>query len=547
MKASKYMVAIGFALGLGACATQPADLMLLGGKIYQVDSAWTVAEALVVRHGKVLYVGTANEAKKKYKAAQTIDLSGSYVYPGFADGHCHFLGYGRTLFNADLTDANSLQETLERLHSFFGPSTTGWIQGRGWDQNRWADLDGAYPSLHLLDSLYPNQPVALRRVDGHALWVNSKALEMAHIHGNTRIEGGEIPLDATGQVLGILIDNAMEPVLALIPENMKERDQEAMLKAQKNCLAVGLTFLHDAGLPLADVLMIDEAYRQGQLKLRIYQMIANDDEALAHFERAGPIVSDRFWVRSIKCYMDGALGSRGAWLNAPYADAPGTSGLQLTPTETMRTTLKRALGMGFQVNTHAIGDRAVAHSLELYADVLPQANDLRWRIEHCQVIDPSALPLFAAHGIIPSVQPTHATSDMAWAPHRLGTRLEGAYAYQSLLGVHGWLVGGSDFPVEQINPLLGFYAAVARQNTQGMPQGGFLPRQALSRKDALMAMTIWPARGAHLETCLGSLEPGKWADFVVLNTDLMEAPLGQIPSASVLATYINGELVFEFE
>lgn len=526
------------------------ETIVSNAKIYSVNANFSIYEAMAITNGEVVALGTSKEISELYTTKNTINANGLPIYPGFADPHCHFLGYARTLFNVDLVGTKSQEEVLKRLVDFFGDETSawkpsGWIHGRGWDQNDWAQSGwnvNSFPAKDALDKLYPNNPVALRRVDGHALWVNSKALEMAGITAETRVVGGEVVLDSRGKPTGILIDNAMDLVLNLIPENIKERDEEAVQKAQENCFAVGLTFMHDAGLPLQDVLFLKEQYANEKLAIRLYQMISNEEAAVDYFAENGPIETDNFWVKSIKCYMDGALGSRGAWLKQPYHDAKGSTGLQLTDNDAMKSLLQKALEMGFQVNTHAIGDSAVANTLNLYASFLQQDNDLRWRIEHSQVVDKTDLEIYKQYNIIPSIQATHATSDMYWADERLGERIEDAYAYKDLLNTNGWILNGSDFPVEGINPLYGFYAAVARMDQEGYPDGGFQKENALSREDALKAMTIWAAKGAFLENELGSLEPGKKADFVMLERDIMEIPEKEIFSTKVSQTYINGKL-----
>ncbi|MBI1185673.1 amidohydrolase family protein [bacterium] len=525
-------------------ATQ-LDLLIENAVIYTVDSQWSIMNEMAIDNGKIVALGKTGELKPKYTYQSVLNLEGQVVYPGFIDGHCHFLGYARTLLNVDLTGTKTMREVLQKTKTFFNDSNSTWVQGRGWDQNDWPYP--VFPNKDSLDAIFPNRPVALRRVDGHALWVNSMAHKMAGIDAETQIAGGEVLRDERGEPTGILLDNAADRVLNLIPENVKERDEEALAKAQNNCFAVGLTGLHDAGLPLSDVLFLQQLYQQNKLHMRLYQMIANNEEAIRYFEENGAINTPNFKVSSIKCYMDGALGSRGAWLKAPYHDNPGNSGLQLTNHDQFLETLHRALAMGFQVNTHAIGDMAVWQTLTGYAAVLPQGNQLRWRVEHAQVVDTADYPMFRAYNIIPSVQPTHATSDMYWAAERLGDRLPTAYAYQNLLQCNGWLVGGSDFPVENINPLFGFYAAVARQDQSAFPATGFQTENALSRKQALLAMTLWAAKGAFMENETGSLQPGKYADFVVLNGDIMRLPLQQVFNVKVLKTFVDGNMVYQME
>lgn len=533
---------------LTAAKPEFVDLIIKNAKIYSVDSGFTKAEAIAIKKGEIVFIGSTVEVEKQYKSINVEDLNGAFVYPGFADPHCHFLGYARTLLNVDLVGTASQEDVIEKASDFFGENPEGWVQGRGWDQNDWAESGwdvSQFPSKEALDKAFPNNPVAFRRVDGHALWVNSKALKMAEIRAALKIEGGEVVVDENGEPTGVLLDNAADLVLNIIPENIKGRDAEAIQRAQQNCFAVGLTFLHDAGLPLNDVLFLKEQYEQEKLKMRIYQMISHEEETVDYFEANGPINTDRFWVRSIKCYMDGALGSRGAWLKKPYHDAGGQIGLQVTQNDAMRLLLQRALRMKFQVNTHAIGDMAVKNTLNLYSEVLDGNTNIKWRIEHSQVVDVEDLAMYAKYSIIPSIQATHATSDMYWADERLGDRIETAYAYQDLLKTNGWILNGSDFPVENINPLYGFYAAVARMDQEGYPEGGFQMENALTREQALRAMTIWAAKGAFLESELGSLELGKKADFVILEKDLMTAPINELYKLKVLRTYINGEQVYK--
>lgn len=517
-------------------------MVMHNAKIYTVNSDFALAQAMAISDGKILAVGTNEAILADYDADEKVDLKGKAVYPGFIDGHCHFLGYGRILFDVDLVGVKSFNEMVSRTVDFFGSSPSGWVKGRGWDNTIWENK--AFPTKDTLDALYPNTPVVLRRVDGHAALANQKALDVAGITAITKVAGGDILLDSLGKPTGMLIDNAVDLVMNQIPEQVKARDAEALQKAQANCFAVGLTSVVDAGLPLADLLFLQQEAKAGKLRMRVYQMASHDSETVAYFKEHGPLREGRLSIQSFKCYMDGALGSRGALLLEPYSDDSTKLGLQLTPTAEFHELLQTAKAMDFQVCAHAIGDSAVRVVLNGYAQYLEPDNDKRWRVEHAQVVHPNDIATFGQYGILPSVQSTHATSDMDWADERLGNRISTAYAYQTLLKQNGLLVNGSDFPVEGINPLLGFYAAVARKDADGSPENGFQMENALSREQALKAMTIWAAYGQFAEHEKGSLEKGKLADFVVLDQDIMTIPANEILQVKVLQTAISGETVY---
>lgn len=521
-----------------------ADLIITGAVIYTVDSNFTTAEAMAIAKGKILAVGTNDEITGKYAADLVYDLGGKAVYPGLIDAHCHFLGYGMgRLKRADLTGTRSIEEVVERVqqhHQKF--PDLYWIEGRGWDQNDWDDKQ--FPDRKSLDELFPDIPVMLTRIDGHAALVNSKALVLAGISAETKIEGGDI-LKENGLITGILIDNAMQLVYNVIPEAGAEEITRALLLAQDDCFAVGLTGVHDAGLETEQVKIIDSLQHAGKLKMRINAMLSPTQENLDTYVDGGPYITDRLSVRSIKLYADGALGSRGALLIHEYSDDPGNRGIMLTPPDTIRSICQQAIDDGYQICTHAIGDSANRMMLHLYGEFLQGPNDLRWRIEHAQIVAPEDLYLFGKYSIVPSVQPTHATSDMYWAPDRVGQeRIKGAYAYKQLLDELGWIPLGTDFPIEKINPMLTFFAATARQDADGYPEGGFQSENALSREEALRGMTIWAARAAFEENKKGSLEPGKVADFVVLDADIMAIPLAEVLNVNVMKTFIAGQQVY---
>lgn len=519
-----------------------ADLLLHNGVIYTVNDSFEVADAMVIGGGKIIAVGSESVLRKEFSATEEINLQGKPVYPGFIDSHCHFYGYGLTLRQADLTGTKSADEVIAVLKKHQMQFPSALIQGRGWDQNDWDRKE--FPDKHILDRAFPETPVYLTRVDGHAAWLNSKVLTMLGIQSDTIVTGGEIIADAQG-VTGILVDNAMSLVEKILPPVGHQEQIQALQAAERDCFAVGLTMVGDAGLDKDVVLLIDSLQKANKLHMNIYVMLNPTQENIDHFINKGIYQTDRMNVRSVKLFADGALGSGGALLIESYSDNPVNRGVQLSSTEFLTQTCRLAYEKGYQINTHCIGDSAVRLMLTIYSRFLPENNDLRWRIEHCQVVHPDDFVLFGQHRIIPSVQTTHATSDMYWAGDRLGEkRLRNAYAYKTLLDQNGWLANGSDFPVESINPLLGFYAATTRKDLKGFPPDGFQKSDALSREEALRAMTIWAARAAFRESETGSLEPGKAADFVILDHDIMKADDLEIPETKVLQTYIGGVIVF---
>jgi predicted amidohydrolase YtcJ len=530
------------AMTLG-CRKDTDNLLLSNGVIYTVNDAFEIADAMVISGDRIVAVGNAPRLREKFTISREIDLGGKPVYPGFIDPHAHFFGYAMNLRQADLTGTTSVAEVIVRLKKHQETYPAAWILGRGWDQNDWENK--VFPDKYMLDRAFPDTPVYLTRIDGHAAWVNSAALSLADIKTGQTVKGGEILTDNRGYT-GILLDNAMALVEKLIPVTGHRDQLLALQAAEKNCLQAGLTMVGDAGLEKEMVVLMDSMQQAGQMKLRIYAMLNPSRENLEYFLPKGPYRTDRLIVRSVKLYADGALGSRGALLITPYSDDPQNRGLQVSTADYLTNTCKLAYENGYQVNTHCIGDSAVRLMLDIYSRFLPENNDLRWRIEHAQVIQPDDFPLFAVYGIIPSVQATHATSDMYWAGDRLGQkRLTTAYAYKTLLAQNGWLANGSDFPVESINPVYGFYAAVARKDLGGNPPEGFMKEEALSREEALRAMTIWAAKACFEENKKGSLESGKLADFVVLDQDIMKVEEGEIPKTRVLGTWMDGIPVFQ--
>jgi hypothetical protein len=520
---------------------QQVDLIITNAKIYSVDANFSVHQSMAVSNGKVVALGESNQILEKFSSKQILDLNGNPVYPGFIDPHCHFLGYGTGLNNAWLAGVGTWAEVVDRLIEHHKKYPTEWILGRGWNQNEWDIKE--FPTKDLLDKAFPNNPVLITRVDGHAAIANSKAIEMAKFNPDTTIAGGEL-IKVKGKLTGVLVDNAIDLVRSLVPEYSQAEKEEALNNAQRNCFAVGLTSVGDAGTNLVDVLMYDKLQQEGKLQMRINAMLHPTQENFDYFLSKGVYKTPSLSVRTIKLFADGALGSRGALLIEPYSDAPKNKGLQLETREYLTEVCKKAHDAGFQVATHCIGDQAVRLMLDVYTEFLELGNDSRWRIEHAQTVHPNDLPRFGNLSIIPSIQTTHATSDMIWAVDRLGKRIETAYIYQDLLKQNGWIPNGSDFPIEDINPLYGFYAGVARKNRSGFPPNGFQTENALTRVQALRAMTIWAAKVAFEENEKGSLEPGKVADFVVLEKDLMEVPQDELFNLKVEKTFVNGKEVY---
>lgn len=527
---------------LAACSQKPkADLILFNGTIYTVDSSFLICKALAIKDGKILETGN-DDLLSRYDAKEKIDLGGKAVYPGFIDGHCHFYGYSTDLVKCALFGTKSFDEVIEKVKTFSQTNKFSWILGRGWDQNDWEKKE--FPSKEILDSLFPGIPVYLMRIDGHAILVNQKALDISGINTTTKIPGGEVEIK-NGKLTGILIDNAVDSVKKYIPEFSDELKSEALLTGQKNCFEVGLTSVTDAGLEKEKIDLLDSLQKAGKIKMRINAIITYDDDNKRHYFKKGKTKTDYLNVSSFKIYADGALGSRGACLIEPYADKANHYGFLLHEIAALENAVKEIYEQNFQLCTHAIGDSANRLMLNLYGAVLKNKNDRRWRIEHCQVIDSTDFNLFNQYSIIPSVQPTHATSDMYWAGERVGKeRIKSAYPYKQLLEQNNLLVNGSDFPVESINPLFGFYAAVVRKDQNYFPKNGFQMENALSREEALRALTIWAAYAAFEEKEKGSLEKGKFADFVILNNDIMKCPAESIYKIKVLSTYSNGEKVF---
>ena len=536
-----------------SCGTATkVDMIVHNAVVYTVDSSFGTVQAMAIKDGKIIATGTSNKMLREYQANEKLDAEGKFIYPGFIDAHAHFFGYSRGLQTVDLTGTKSWEECIERIIHFitkdsitksrYGQKGT-WIIGRGWDQNDWEDKN--FPEKEALDKLFKNNPVLLTRIDGHAAIVNQQALNIAGITAGTRLTGGDIE-EKNGRLTGILIDNAIDLVTSKIPGPGVKETKEALLAAQKNCFATGLTTIDDCGLNYQDLDVIEQLQKTGELKMKLYVMLSDHPSNYNFLFKRGIVKTDRLHVRSFKVYADGALGSRGACLLKPYSDKPAQSGFLLSNREHFDSVANIIFDKGFQMCTHAIGDSGNRVILNTYGKYLKGKNDLRWRIEHAQVISQNDFSLFGRYNIIPSVQPTHATSDMYWAGDRLGKERErGAYAFNDLLKQNGWIPLGTDFPVEDISPFKTFYAAVVRKDEKGWPENGYQRENALSRENTLRGMTIWAAKSNFEELEKGSLESGKYADFIILDKDLMKTAEPELLTVQVLKTFVNGEKVYE--
>ncbi|HTE27001.1 amidohydrolase [Flavitalea sp.] len=519
-----------------------ADLIVKNAMIYTVDSAFTIVQAMAIKDGKIIATGTNESILTDFDSRTIDDLDGKSVYPGFIDAHAHFMGYGLSLNTVNLVETTSWQDVLDRVSKFAQNNKEGWLIGRGWDQNDWQLKQ--FPTNESLDSLFPDRPVLLTRIDGHAAIANKAALNLAGVQNGMRISGGDI-VSINGKLSGLLVDNAVDLVSSKIPAPGAQQIKTALLGAQQNCFAFGLTTVDDCGISATDTQILDSLHKTGDLKMKVYAMLSDDKRNFDYLFAKGKIKTDRLNVRSFKVYADGALGSRGASLLADYTDRPGWKGFLLSNPAHFDSVAAILSQKGFQMCTHAIGDSGNRTILNTYAKYLEPENDLRWRIEHAQVVNPADFEIFGRYNIIPSVQPTHATSDMYWAEERLGPqRVKGAYAFKDLLKQNGWIPLGTDFPVEDISTFKTFYAAVVRKDAKGWPAEGYQVENALTREEALRGMTIWAAKSNFEENEKGSLEKNKSADFIILDQDLMNAAPGDLLKLKVLKTYINGEKVY---
>jgi hypothetical protein len=537
--------------GLLACAPKPdaADLVVVNAHIYTADSAHWTAEALAVKGGRIVFVGSQSGAMK-YKGDSTKieDVAGATVVPGLTDAHGHVVNLG--LRGIDLMGTATYDEVIAKIAERAKATPKGeWILGRGWDQNDWPEK--SFPTHDKLSAAVPNNPVYLTRVDGHAGLANAVALKLAKITAGTKDPvGGRVEHTANGAPSGVFVDNAQALMRSVIPPATLDQTKAAILAAQEQMHRWGLTGVHDAGEAALAMQAYDELGKAGQLDSRFYVMLSDNAELLQTWFARNPAVGaydGRLWVRMIKGYMDGALGSRGAALLAPYSDDPKNSGLLLSTPEHIRELADQALLHGYQLGVHAIGDRGNRLVLDAYEAALKAhpSKDPRFRIEHAQILDPADIPRFKQLGVIPSMQASHQTSDMYWAKDRLGeSRLVGAYAWQSLLKTGVIVPNGSDFPVEKVNPLISFHSAISRQDDKNWPDGGWQPQERMTRDQAFLAMTMWPAYAAFQEAELGSITVGKRADFVVLDKDIMKVPAAEVLATGVVATYVGGKLVY---
>jgi hypothetical protein len=533
---------------LSACASkEQADKIFINGLIYTVDASFNMAEAMAIRDGKILAVGSDQEILNYYTSDSITDLHNLAVFPGFIDAHTHFMRYAYALQQIDLVGTQSFEQVIKRIQSHIQKFPDNkWVLGHGWDQNDWGN-NTSFPIKDTLDLLFPDKIIALTRIDHHAVLTNQQGLTIANITNKTSVEGGQVIKEA-GQPTGVLIDAAGKLILNKIPEIAEGQKVRLLQQAEANCFNVGLSSLVEAGLEKSQIDLLDKLQKESKLAIRIYAMLNPSEENIEHYFSTGHYKTDRLHVRSFKIYGDGALGSRGACLIDPYTDKSDTYGFLLSTPAIFDSLAKDFALKNFQMNTHAIGDSANRLITTIYGKYLKGKNNKRWRIEHAQVVHPIDLQKFGQYNILPSVQPTHATSDMPWAEKRLGQdRLQHAYAYNSLMKTSGKLLLGSDFPVEDINPLYGFHAAISRQDAENKPEVGFLNSEKITREEALKGMTIWAAFGQFEEEEKGSLEADKLADFVILDQDIMKVDSSKIRATKVMQTWVGGKKVYQIK
>jgi len=546
------LIAIGLAwVAALAGAAEPTG-MLVNGRIYTMNPDQPRTEALAWdAQGRIVALGSTELLRSRWPALEATDLEGGTVIPGLIDAHGHIMGLGLAMLNADLSGADSIDEVVTRLTQHAaGLPESAWLRGRGWDQTRWPGKQ--FPTAADLDDAFPDRPVLLDRVDGHAVWANSAALAEVErdLTGDWQPEGGFIHRDDNGRPTGVFIDRAEEVFSNVIPAPTEQERALALDRAIQHMISLGLTGAHEAGTSLAALRRYLHRDAADALPLRIYALADGDNAALDALCRMGPVSTERVVMRGVKLYADGALGSRGAALLADYSDDPGNRGLLFETDENLQRMVDKAMGCDLQVAIHAIGDRANRQVIDAIIKGQRKfpGNPGRHRIEHVQIIHPDDIARLAEAGIIASMQPTHATSDMRWAEDRLGQqRLFGAYAWQHLRRAGARLAFGSDFPVEKVDPMLGIYAAVTRQDLDGEPPGGWLPDQRVTPEVAVAGFTLDAAYAGFAEAEVGSLAPGKRADFVVLDQNLFEIDSAQIPETKVLSTWLDGEVVYRAE
>ena len=523
-----------------SCSSPEADLIIHNAVVYTVNEDFEKVTAVVVKNGKFIAVG-GEDLIELYSAKSIVDLNGFPIYPGFIDAHCHFYNFGLLQQQLDLSGTKSFEEVIQRITGYVESNPGVPVLGQGWDQNTWEIKE--YPTKEILDQRFPNELIAVKRVDGHALLVNQKVLDLAGIDSSTEVDGGVV-VRVDGALTGVLIDNAMDSVYQALPKPTIKQQEEALLVAQKICFQNGLTTVDDAGLDKEQLELIESMQKRNILDIRVYGMISNTPENLEYYLDKGPIKTERLNIRSVKVYADGALGSRGAALKKDYSDEKGNRGSFVTPVEEIEALAFILAKKGFQMNTHAIGDAANHEVLNAYKKALTIDPDPRWRVEHAQVVSEIDREFFGSK-ILPSIQPTHATSDMFWADERLGEgRIKNAYAYKTLLDWSGRVALGTDFPVEHVSPLKTFYASVARTTEKQLPLGGFQIEDGLTRTEALKGMTIWAAYANFEEEIKGSIEVGKMADMVILKEDIMEIDINTVTNIDVVATIVDGVIVY---
>ncbi|MES2524157.1 MAG: amidohydrolase [Gemmatimonadota bacterium] len=528
-----------------------ADLIVTNARVYTADESRPLVEAFAVRGGKIVFVGSQREAAiLKGASTRVIDAGGKTIIPGMVDAHAHFSGLAQTLRSVDLVGTTSLNEVIARVSEKAKTLPKGtWITGRGWDQNDWGNTE--FPTHDALTAALPDHPVLLERVDGHAMYANMAAMKAAGVTAASKSPvGGQIIKDAKGNPTGVFVDNASEVLEKQVPPPTASEYKGALKDAIALMHRWGLTGMHDAGATRAAIDTYEDLARSKELNLRLYVMIGDDKAAIDHYFAMGPrsaLYDGQLWVRAVKLYADGAMGSRGAALLEPYSDDPNNTGLLRSTQAHIREVAERGLKSGFQINTHAIGDRGNRVVLDAYEQALKTtpAVDHRFRVEHAQILSYDDIPRFAQLGVIPSMQASHQTSDMYWIGKRLGpTRLLGAYAWRSLINSGVVIPNGSDFPVELVNPLISFHASIARQDANDWPAGGWFPEQRMTREEALRSMTLWPAYSGFQEKEMGSITPGKFADFVMLDQDIMRVPAELVLKTEVLSTYVGGKEVY---
>ena len=519
------------------------DLIVHNAKIHTQTDDGIVHQAMAVKDGKIVEVGAERQILNKYSAKEVIDAAGKDVYPGFTDAHGHLLSYANKLLSLDLTDSKSFQEVLVRLEKYQSRYARKFIVGNGWDQSLWAN--DSFPTNEELNKLFPTIPVCLFRIDGHALLANDALLRLAKITPQSSIAGGTIEVKDK-KCTGMLTDNAMLPIYSLLPKYPKKEIQSALKDIELELLQYGITGVHEAGIEFEHIDLFQELIDKKAFKLEVYAMLLNSERNIAFAKKQGVYQYKNLSIRSFKIFGDGALGSRGAFLKQPYSDKHSHFGVLTTPPDEMKKIAALCESVGYQMNTHAIGDSTNALMLHLYQRIFEVNKDHRWRIEHAQIVDPNDFVLFGKYAIFPSVQPTHATSDQHWAEKRVGSqRLKGAYAYKTLLNQFGMLAIGTDFPIESTDPFLTIHAAVQRKNAQNFPSSGYLTSESISLEQCIKGMTIWAAFAAFQENRLGTLEKGKDATFVIFERPVVSAPIYKPNFAAY--TFIKGEKVYAAE